>query len=30
MIVLDKDGVVEAEAVIGPAARAHRLFLDKY
>jgi hypothetical protein len=29
MIVLDKDGVVEAEAVIGPAARAHRLFLDK-
>src|SRR5580704_7486610 len=29
MIVLDKDGVVEAEAVIGAAARAHRVFLDR-
>ena len=29
MVVLDEGGVVQAEAMVGAAARAHRIFLDR-
>jgi hypothetical protein len=29
VIVLDRHGIVEAEAVIAAAAHAHRIFLDR-
>ena len=29
MVVLDEHGVVEAEAMVGAAARAHRIFLER-